>query len=108
MQAVLTTNVMREIKDTKNELSILFEQLNSADNALKSKIENEVVSFGDSAIEFLIDKLTGSKGVQRGVAAMSLIRIGENSIRPLRQLADANKNFVWVANYIIKEIEGTF
>lgn len=39
---------------------------------------------------------------------MSLIRIGENAIKPLRQLADANKNFVWVSDYIIKEIEGTF
>lgn len=108
MQAVLTTSAIREIKDIKFELSTLFEKLNSADNNLKSTIENEVVSYGESAIEFLIDKLTGSKGVQRGVAAMSLIRIGEGSINPLRQLAEANKNFAWVSEYIIKEIEGTF
>lgn len=108
MQAVIATSTIREVKDIKFELSTLFEKLNSADNSLKSAIENEIVNYGDLAIEFLIDKLTGSKGVQRGVAAMSLIRIGENAIKPLRQLADANKNFVWVSDYIIKEIEGTF
>ncbi len=108
MQAVLTNGTMRELNDVRLQLPSLFAKLDSADNTTKSLIENEVVNCGDSAIDFLIDKLTGSKGVQRGVAAMSLIRIGESSIRPLRQLAQANKNFDWVANYIIKEIEGTF
>ena len=107
MQAVLTTTI-REIKDERTELASLFEQLNEADNMQKNRSENEIVGYGDSAIDFLINKLTGSRGPQRGVAAMSLIRIGESSVEPLRELADSNKNFRWVANYIIKEIEGTF
>lgn len=108
MQAVLTNVSANELKDTRCELHSLFEKLDTADNMLKSAIENEIVSFGDTAIDFLIDKLTGSRGPQRGVAAMSLIRIGESSINSLRQLAEGNRNFTWVANYIIKEIEGTF
>ena len=106
MQAVLT-NSFREIKDDITELRSLFEQLDTADNSRKNVIENEIVSFGEGAIDFLVNKLTGSKGPQRGVAAMSLIRIGESAISPLRELAETNKNFNWVANYIIKEIEGT-
>lgn len=105
MQAVLTSS-MREMKNDMAELNSLFEQLDNADNVQKNAIENEIVSFGESAIDFLINKLTGSKGTKRGVAAMSLIRIGECAIRPLKELALANKNFNWVANYIIKEIEG--
>lgn len=106
MQAVLTAS-LREV-DYKMELRTLFTELESADNTLKNVIENKIVSFGENAIEFLIDKLTNSKGVQRGVAAMSLIRIGEASIEKLKMLASANKNFAWVSNYIIQEIEGTF
>lgn len=106
MQAVLATT-MREV-DYKMELRTLFTELESADNTQKNRIENKIVSFGESAIEFLIDKLMNSRGVQRGVAAMSLIRIGEASIEKLKMLASANKNFTWVANYIIQEIEGTF
>ena len=108
MQAVLTNVAMRESGNVKTRLHSLFEKLNCADNIQKNLIENEIVEYGDSAIGFLIDKLTGSRGVQRGVAAMSLIRIGESSIIPLKQLANADKNYLWVTNYIIKEIEGTF
>lgn len=107
MQAVLTNLNLTE-NNLKCELSNLFEQLENADNVLKSSIENKVVSFGNAAIEFLINKLVASRGTQRGVAAMSLIRIGESSIQPLRKLACENKNYNWVANYIIKEIKGTF
>ena len=108
MQAVLSNSSTKELKNTKEQLHTLFEKLENADNAAKNSIENDIVNFGTSAIDFLIDKLTGSKGIQRGVAAMSLIRIGESSITPLKQLADVNKNCNWVANYIIKEINGTF
>ena len=43
-------------------------------------------------------------GVQRGVATMSLIRIGEASVEPLKRLAIKNPEFAWVANYLIGEI----
>lgn len=108
MQAVLTSNTLSNMVDLKSKLTRLFEKLETADNVAKNSIENEIVNFGDTAVEFLIDMLTGSKGTKRGVAAMSLIRIGEASIRPLRQLSEANKNYTWVANYIIQEIEGNF
>ncbi|MCD8024103.1 MAG: hypothetical protein LUE64_01045 [Candidatus Gastranaerophilales bacterium] len=108
MQAVLAKGALREIKNIKGSLRALFENLENADNNKKSEIENSIVSYGESAIDFLIDKLTGSKGIQRGVAAMSLIRIGEGSINSLKQLAETDKNYSWVADYIIKEIEGTF
>lgn len=108
MQAVLSNNGTKEIQNTKAQLHTLFERLENADNTTKNSIENDIVNFGTSAIDFLIDKLTGSKGIQRGVAAMSLIRIGESSITPLKQLADVNKSCNWVANYIIQEINGTF
>ncbi len=107
MQAVLTS-ALSNTTDIRSELRELFDRLETADNTSKNVIENEIVSFGETAIEFLIDKLTGSKGTKRGVAAMSLIRIGESSIEPLKQLAEANKNYSWVSNYIIQEIEGNF
>ncbi len=106
MQAVLTSSY-ENAKENSSQLRYLFDQLEGADNSTKNVIENEIVSFGENAIDFLVNKLTASKGQQRGVAAMSLIRIGENSIPSLRELAQNNKNFNWVANYIIKEIEGT-
>ncbi len=106
MQAVLTS--MNELNNMGYELCTLFDKLDTADNSAKNSIENDIVGFGDKAIDFLIGKLTGSKGVQRGVAAMSLIRIGESAISSLRELAAENKNYEWVANYIIQEIEGTF
>lgn len=105
MQAVLMNSTVRETSE--NQLFSLFERLENADNSLKNIIENEIVSLGASAINFLVDKLITSKGTQRGVAAMSLIRIGEAAVSPLRQLAEGNKNFAWISNYIIKEIEGT-
>ena len=106
MQAVLAAT-LGEV-DYKMELRTLFNELENADNMQKNSIENKIVNIGNNAIDFLIDKLTNSKGVQRGVAAMSLIRIGEASVEKLRMLAEANKNFRWVANYIIQEIEGIF
>ncbi len=107
MQAVLTNGSILEINNIKSRLTSLFQELEGADNSQKSMIENEIVSFGADAIDFLINKLTDSKGVQRGISAMSLIRIGEAAISPLKNLSDSNKNFSWVANYIIQEITGT-
>ena len=37
---------------------------------------------------------------------MSLIRIGEASIPSLKKVAENNKNFEWVAQYLISEIKG--
>ena len=102
MQAVLADN--RVVSGT-GELTGLFRELEGADNLLKSSIENRIVSFGETAIDFLVDKLVASRGTQRGVAAMCLIRIGEASINALRKLGAGNKSYAWIANYLIKEIE---
>ena len=37
---------------------------------------------------------------------MTLIRIGEPSVDCLKKVARENKDFEWVAKYIIKEIKG--
>ena len=37
---------------------------------------------------------------------MTLIRIGEASVEYLRKAASDNKEFEWVAKYLISEIQG--
>ena len=37
---------------------------------------------------------------------MALIRIGEASVEYLRKAASCNKDFEWVAKYLISEIQG--
>ena len=80
------------------------ELLEKLDNNNKNQLENEIVSMGSSAVPVLVEKLQTSKGLVRGVVAMSLIRIGEDSISMLKEAADKNKDFTWVANYLIHEI----
>lgn len=80
------------------------ELLEKLDNNNKNQLENEIVSMGSSAVPVLVEKLQTSKGLVRGVVAMSLIRIGEDSISVLKEAADKNKDFTWVANYLIHEI----
>lgn len=81
-------------------------RLETADNVAKNEIENILVNFGTQAVPELIDQLQIVRGVKRGVVAMTLIRIGEASIEHLRHAARANKDFEWVANYLITEIKG--
>ena len=81
-------------------------KLDTADNTTKNKIENILVEKGSSVVPELVAQLQTVRGVQRGVAAMSLIRIGEPSVEYLRKAADCNKDFAWVAKYLISEIQG--
>ncbi|MCQ2739125.1 MAG: hypothetical protein MJ237_02730 [bacterium] len=81
-------------------------KLDTADNVTKNKLENILVDKGESVIPELIDKLQVVKGVKRGVVAMSLIRLGEDSVKYLKEAATANKDFEWVARYLISEIQG--
>ena len=83
------------------------ELLEKLDNNNKNQLENEIVSLGSSAVPVLIEKLQTSKGLVRGVVAMSLIRIGEDSISLLKEAANKNQEFTWVADYLINEIEGS-
>ena len=38
---------------------------------------------------------------------MTLIRIGDSSIDYLKKAAENNKDFEWVAEYLISEIQGS-
>ena len=81
-------------------------KLDTADNTTKNKIENILVDQGSEVVPELVDKLQTVKGVKRGVVAMTLIRIGEASVEYLKQAANRNKDFEWVAKYLISEIHG--
>ena len=85
----------------------LVEILEQLDNTNKNELENQIVSMGSSAVPVLVEQLQISKGLKRGVVAMSLIRIGEDSVNCLKEAANKNKDFTWVANYLINEINGS-
>ncbi len=77
-----------------------------ADNSVKNEVENTLVNFGTSVLPQLVDQLQVVKGIKRGVVAMTLIRIGDASIEYLEKAAQDNKDFEWVAEYLIREIKG--
>ncbi|MGN0018669.1 MAG: hypothetical protein ACI37S_06475 [Candidatus Gastranaerophilaceae bacterium] len=82
----------------------LTEILETLDNNNKNELENQIVEMGVNAVPVLVEQLQCSKGLKRGVVAMSLIRIGESAIDSLKAAADKNSEFTWVANYLINEI----
>ena len=90
---------MKSVKD-------ILTKLENADNTVKNEVENMLVECGASALPQLVDQLQVVKGVKRGVVAMTLIRIGEASVEYLRKAASDNKDFEWVAKYLISEIQG--
>ena len=81
-------------------------KLETADNTTKNQLENKLVEQGSVVVPELVAKLQNVRGVQRGVVAMTLIRIGEASVEYLRKAASNNKDFEWVAKYLISEIKG--
>lgn len=89
--------------ETVNEI---LTKLENADNTTKNELENKLVGYGKEALPILVDQLQVVKGVKRGVVAMSLIRIGDASIKYLEKAAHENKDFEWVAEYLIREIKG--
>ena len=82
----------------------LLTSLESADAKTKNEIENTLVEI--APVEELVQELQFVKGTVRGVVAMSLIRIGETSIEHLNRAASSNKDFQWIAQYLIREIKG--
>ena len=54
------------------------EILEKLDNNNKNELENQIVSMGTTAVPVLVEQLQTSKGLKRGVVAMSLIRIGHD------------------------------
>lgn len=107
MQAVITKPQQEDIKDSTFKLDVLLKSLENADNNTKNDIENKIVQFGAKAVDFLVEKLAELKGMARGVVAMSLIRIGEPAVTPLKIQASESEDFRWIANYLISEIKGT-
>ena len=81
-------------------------KLETADNTTKNKLENILVDQGSAVVPELVNQLQSVRGIKRGVVAMSLIRIGEASVEYLKKAANTNKDFEWVAKYLISEIQG--
>ncbi len=81
----------------------ILSMLNESD---KNEIENMLVNIGTPAVPELVEQLQVVRGLTRGVVAMTLIRIGDSSIDYLKKAASENKDFEWVAEYLITEIKG--
>ena len=107
MQATLERKAManNEVRKENKSLYTLLQSLETADNKLKSEIENDIVALGESIIPELILYLQNINGVVRGVIAMVLIRMGESSVSYLLNAAKKNREFDWMAKYLISEIE---
>ncbi len=88
-------------------LNEILSELENADNTTKNKIENELVSIGETVLPQLVDQLQVVRGIKRGVVAMTLIRLGDASVKYLEKAAHDNKEFEWVAEYLIREIKGS-
>lgn len=88
--------------ETVNEI---LSKLDNADNSVKNEVENKLVKIGTSVLPQLVDQLQVVRGIKRGVVAMTLIRIGDASVKYLKKAAQNNKDFEWVAEYLIREIE---
>lgn len=101
MQAVLN-----KIENVSSSIQYFLSKLENADNIAKNEIENKLVDIGKTAVPELVDQLQVVQGVKRGVVAMTLIRIGDESVEHLRKAAQNNKDFEWVAKYLIAEING--
>ncbi|MBE7709830.1 MAG: hypothetical protein E7Z93_05210 [Cyanobacteria bacterium SIG32] len=90
-----------------NRVNEILSKLETADNTTKNELENILVDIGTSALPQLVDQLQVVRGVKRGVVAMTLIRIGDASVKYLKKAAEDNKDFEWVAEYLIREIKGS-
>ncbi len=84
----------------------ILTKLENADNTTKNELENKLVEQGTEVLPQLVDQLQVVRGIKRGVVAMTLIRIGDASIKYLEKAAQKNKDFEWVAEYLIREIKG--
>ena len=96
--------VLEKPKTLTSNVDILLSKLENADNKIKNDIENKLVRMGKSAVEELVSQLKILKGPSRGVVAMSIIRIGECAVDCLKREAEVNRDFEWVADYLISEI----
>ena len=103
----LTKETRDVVAIQKEEVRRYIDTLNSSDSLLRNDIENKLVKYGENAVDELIEALQTAKGNVRGTIAMSLIRIGEPSVKPLRKVAMKDTNFRWISDYLVSEILGT-
>ena len=96
MQAVLSN-----VSNISEKVDYL---LSDVDSSTKNDVENSIVALGAKAVNALVDKLRTLKGLQRGIVAMSLIRIGESAVAPLKALAKENSEYQWMTDYLLSEI----
>ncbi len=101
MQAVIDSNLNIKQDNISEKLDFL---LSDVDSATKNDVENSIVALGAKAVNALVEKLRTLKGLQRGIVAMSLIRIGESAVVPLRALATESSEYQWMADYLLSEI----
>lgn len=87
-----------------NSVADILSKLENADVKSKNALENELVTIGGQAVPELVRNLSVVRGTVRGVVAMTLIRIGAPSVEFLKKAAADNKDLVWVAQYLITEI----
>lgn len=101
MQAVIDSNLNVKQDNISEKLDFL---LSDVDPTTKNDVENSIVAMGARAVNALIEKLITLTGIQRGIVAMSLIRIGESAVVPLKALATENSEYQWMADYLLSEI----
>ena len=76
--------------ETVNEI---LSKLDNADNSVKNEVENKLVKIGTSVLPQLVDQLQVVRGIKRGVVAMTLIRIGDASVKYLKKSVQYNIDF---------------
>lgn len=101
MQAVIDSNLNIKKDNISEKLDFL---LADVDSTTKNDVENSIVAMGARAVNALVGKLITLTGLQRGIVAMSLIRIGESAVVPLKALATENSEYQWMADYLLSEI----
>lgn len=106
MKALLENEVV-SLYSTEVEISEferLISQVKNADATLKNAIETRIVNAGMKFVPELIEYIQNNRGIERGICAMSLIRIGQSCAGMIKEAARTNKDFAWAANYILQEI----
>ena len=101
MQAVIDSNLNIKKDNISEKLDFL---LADVDSTTKNDVENSIVAMGARAVNALVEKLITLTSLQRGIVAMSLIRIGESAVVPLKALATENSEYQWMADYLLSEI----
>ena len=96
MQAIISNTL-----NINEKLDYLLADVNPS---TKNDVENSIVALGGAVAEALVDKLKTLTGLQRGVVAMSLIRIGQSAVAPLKALAMNDAQNQWMADYLLSEL----